>query len=232
MSNSRVVHTADAIQWLKDQPVIPGASFIGSLPDYSEFPHSTLAEWQTWFTETAALILSKTPDDGVAVFFQSDIKRDDVWIDKGYLVAKAAEMTGHSTLFHKVLCRAPAGQTTFGKPSYSHLLAFSKGVRPPAAGSTADVIPDIGDKTWVRGMGFHACRVACEFILNQTKTRTMINPFCGYGSALAVANSIGLDAIGIERSPKRAERARLMQVNAAGNGFAPLPGDPREASVV
>jgi len=226
---SRIVHAVDAIEWLRNSPVIAGASFIGSLPDYSEFPQLSLEEWKTWFTETAALILSRTPEDGVALFFQSDIKHENVWIDKGYLVAKAAESTGHAALFHKILCRAPAGQTTFGKPAYSHLLAFSRGVRPPASASTPDVIPDIGEKTWVRGMGFHACRVACEFIANQTLTRTMINPFCGYGSALAVANALGLDAVGIERSPKRAERARIMRVNAAFDGFMPLPGDPREA---
>lgn len=226
---SRIVHVADAIEWLRASPVVADASFLGSLPDYSEFPRLALEEWRTWFTDTAALILEKTPDDGVALFFQSDIKHADVWIDKGYLVARAAERTGHALLFHKILCRAAPGSTTFGKPAYSHLLAFSKNVRPAMAASTADVVPELGEKAWVRGMGFNACRIACEFVLRQTATRTLVNPFCGYGSALAVANSLGLDAVGIERSPKRADRARRIEVNAAGTGFAPLPGDPRSA---
>jgi hypothetical protein len=222
-SKEREVVCADVLPWLSSRESLPGCSIVASMPDYSEFPGLSLDEWKTWFTETAKLILSRTPDDGAALFFQSDIKRDGVWIDKGYLVAKAAEETGHALLFHKVLCRAPAGQTTFGKPSYSHLLAFSRGVRPPVDESTADVIPDLGEKTWARGMGVVACRVACEFILRSTKTRTVVSLFAGEGSVVAYANHIGLHAIGVERSPKRAERARLLRVSPSGEGWLPLP---------
>ncbi len=212
---------ADVLAWLAERGPLPGCSIVASMPDFSEFPQLSLEEWKAWFTETARLVLTRTPDEGIALFFQSDIKREGVWIDKGYLVAKAAEASGHALLFHKILCRAPPGQTTFGKPAYSHLLAFSRGVRPAVAESTADVIPDLGDKTWPRGMGFHACRVACEAILRSTKTRTVVSLFCGQGSVLAVANALGLDAVGVERSPKRAERARGLALTAMGDGFEP-----------
>jgi hypothetical protein len=217
----RQVECADVLAWLEERQTLAGCSIIASMPDFSEFPSWSLAEWQHWFTQTAKLVLSRTPDDGVALFFQSDIKRDGVWIDKGYLVAKAAEATGHALLFHKVFCRAPPGMTTFGKPAYSHLLAFSRTVRPPVDESTADVIPDLGEKTWARGMGLHACRVACEFIRRSTKTPTVVSLFSGEGSVLAVANFLGLDAIGVERSPKRAERSRALATTADGRGFAP-----------
>jgi hypothetical protein len=51
---------------------------------------------------------------------------DGVWIDKAYLVQKAAEQTGHALLWHKLVCRVPPGVATFGKPSYHHMLCFSK----------------------------------------------------------------------------------------------------------
>ena len=54
--------------------------------------------------------------------------------------------------------------------------------------------------------------MAAKFIAEQTTTRTMINPFCGEGSMLAAANIFGLEAIGIERSPKRADKARSLQI--------------------
>jgi hypothetical protein len=217
---SRVVHAEDAIAFLRSRERFPGCSFVASLPDYSEFPGLSLEEWKSWFVGTAKLILEKTPDDGVALFFQSDIKHDGAWIDKGYLVARAAELSGHATLFHKIFCRAAPGATTFGKSAYSHLLAFSRGVRPDVALSTADVIPDLGEKAWVRGMGLEACRAAVDFVLRAARTRTIVNPFCGYGSVLAVANAMGMDAIGIERSPKRAERARRLALQPGGGAFA------------
>jgi len=227
-SPSRVVHVGDAIAFLRARERFPDCSFVASLPDYSEFPGFALDEWKTWFVETAKLILERTPDDGVALFFQSDIKYEGAWIDKGYFVARAAELAGHATLFHKVFCRAAPGATTFGKPAYSHLLAFSRGARPDVALSTADVIPDLGEKAWVRGMGLEACRVACDFVLRATRTRTLVNPFCGYGSVLAVANAMGMHAVGIERSPKRAERARRLGLSAGGTEYV-LEADPGEA---
>lgn len=222
---SRVVHTADALEWLETTPVLEGASFVVSLPDYSEFPKFTLGEWKNWFTGTSKLILEKTAPEGVTLFFQSDIKHDGVWIDKSFLVQRAAEIVGHELLFHKIFCRAEPGMTTYGKPAYSHLLAFSRTIRPEVARSTADVIPDLGEKAWVRGMGIAACQVSCEFILRETRTRTVVNPFCGYGSVLAVANALGMDSIGIERSPKRAQRAREIQMTKGGNRFEGLKVD-------
>lgn len=217
---SRRVDCEDVLEWLKHPDALAGSSVIASMPDFSEFPQLSLEEWRTWFTETAAKILSRTPDTSVALFFQSDIKRDGVWIDKAFLVQRAAESTGHAQLFHKVLCRAPPGQTTFGKPAYSHLLAFSRTVRPSVEMSTADVIPDLGEKVWPRGMGLHACRIACEFIREVAPDQSVTNLFCGEGSVLAMANHLGLDSIGVERSTKRAERARELQMTSDGSEWA------------
>jgi hypothetical protein len=184
------------------------------MPDISEFPNYTLPMWKEWFINTATLVLSKTPEMGVTIFYQSDIKVDGVWVDKGFLCQKAAESLGHSLLWHKIICRVQPGKATFGRPAYSHVLCFSKCLRLVDLGkSTPDVIPDIGDKTWERGMGLNACEMIGKFIAEQTPTTTIVHPFCGQGGMLAMANSFGLDAIGIERSPKRAEVAKTLTVD-------------------
>jgi hypothetical protein len=208
----RSVFCEDAISWLESKDVLHGCSLVTSMPDISEFPGHTLAEWKNWFTQTASLVLSRCPDDGVTIFYQSDIKINGTWVDKGYLCQKAAEALGHELLWHKVVCRSPAGIATFGRPSFSHMLCFSKDVRAELAKSTADVIPDLGDKTWQRGMGLEACVLAAKFIAEQTASKTIVNPFCGEGSMLAAGNALNLDAIGIERSPKRAEKARTLEI--------------------
>lgn len=216
--SSREVHSVDAIEWLQSSPILEGCSFVASLPDVSEFPNYSLEEWKKWFTDTATLILSRCPDDGVVVFYQTDIKVDGVWIDKAYLVQKAAEATGHAQLWHKIMCRVQPGIITFGRPAYSHMLCFSKGVRPNAGHSTADVVPDLGEKTWVRGMGLEACLIIGKFISQETTSKTLIHPFCGEGSMLAAANALGLNAVGLEKSRKRAQKARELQVILDGKG--------------
>ena len=207
----RTVHHTDAIGWLETQPILSGHSFITSLPDVSEVP-LTFERWKPWFVDAAALVMDRCPPEGVAIFFQTDIKHEGAWVEKGYLVMKAAERIGCELLWHKIVCRRTPGAISFGRPAYAHLLCFSRGVRADPARSTADVLPVMGGMTWPRAMGLEACRVACQFVLDATTTRTIVDPFCGVGTALAVANQMGMDAIGVELSRRRAERARSLAV--------------------
>jgi hypothetical protein len=206
------VHCTDAVAWLQTQGVLTGCSIVTSLPDVSELSGLSLPEWKRWFVDAARLVLSRLPEDGVALFYQTDIKPSGVWVDKGYLCSRAAEEEGCETLFHKVVCRKPAGTITFGRPSYSHLLCYARGVRANLARATADVLPELGEMTWTKGMGVAACVTACRFILEHTPSHTVVDPFCGLGTALAVANALGLDAVGVELSPKRARRARNLRL--------------------
>jgi hypothetical protein len=214
MENNRTVECGDAIAWLLSQEKCTGASLVASMPDISEFGNFSLLEWKKWFTDTAELIMSRCPDDGVCIFYQSDIKYEGVWVDKAYLVQKAAENVGLEQLWHKVVCRVAPGIATFGKPAYSHILCFSKDLRlHDMSKSTPDVIGELGDKTWVRGMGLENCLMIAKFIAKETKSTKIVHPFCGEGSILAAANFVGLEAFGIERSPKRAEKARTLTIS-------------------
>lgn len=44
------------------------------------------------------------------------------------------------------------------------------------------------------------------------------DPFCGTGTVLAAANSLGLHALGVELSSKRARHASVMEIVVAENG--------------
>jgi tRNA G10 N-methylase Trm11 len=63
-------------------------------------------------------------------------------------------------------------------------------------------------------MGEVACRVASRFLRDETATRLVVDPFCGEGSTLAMANAFGLAAIGIDLSGKRC-KAAIQQVTEA-----------------
>lgn len=209
---TRVVHHADALVWLAAQPELPGVSVITSLPDASELPSLPHAEWEAWFVAAAELVLSRVPANGLAIFYQTDVKAQGRWIDKAQLVARAAERAGATLVFHKIVLRAKAGTVTRGLPAYSHLVAWSKNAKLALGDAMADVLPSAGATTWTRGMGIEACRAACEAVLRYTPTRTVLDPFCGHGTVLAVANSLGLDAIGVELGARRARRARTLQL--------------------
>jgi hypothetical protein len=206
----RTVHQGDGLAWLKANPLPADAAIVTSLPDSSELPALGFEPWRRWFSETSALLCESVAPGAAALFFQTDVKREGCWVDKAYLVQRGAEAAGVALVFHKIVCRAPAGTATFGRPAYAHLLGFSKTVRPDPGKSTADVVPRLGQMPWSRAMGVEACLVACRWLLTHTACRTVVDPFCGLGTVLAVAEQLGMNAVGVELSAKRAEKARAL----------------------
>ncbi|MBW2731104.1 MAG: SAM-dependent methyltransferase, partial [Deltaproteobacteria bacterium] len=210
--NKRIVHHGDGVAWLEAADLASDHAIVTSLPDHSELPALGVEGWREWFVNVAALACEKTADDAVTIFFQTDVKHEGRWIDKGYLVSRGAEHAGCHLLWHKVACRAKPGIVTFGRPAYAHLLCFSRSLRLELAQSSADILPSLGKMVWPRAMGADICDAVATFLLAHTPCRTVIDPFCGQGTMLAVANARGLDAIGVELSRKRAKKAQALQL--------------------
>ena len=150
-------------------------SVVTSLPDVSEVGMS-LPTWREWFTDAAALVIARTPADCAAIFFQTDIKAEGTWVDKGYLVQRAAEREGAALLWHKVVCRRSPGTVTFGRPAWAHLLCFSRGVRELPGQASADVLPELGEMTWSRGMGLSALQFSVRWLQARTPATTHPGP--------------------------------------------------------
>jgi len=212
----RTVRCDDGVAWLRGARLDPDHAVVTSLPDASELPALGLDGWRAWFEEVAALACVAAADPAVTIFYQTDVKRDGRWIDKGFLVQRAAERAGSTLLWHKVVCRVPPGATSFGRPAWAHLLCFSRALRLAPGQSSPDVLPRAGAMTWPRAMPVEACAAVARFLVAHTGCRTVVDPFCGLGTMLAVANAYGLDAVGVEQSPKRAERARGLIVEVDG----------------
>lgn len=212
----RIVHCEDGVAWLSRARLAPDHAVVTSLPDVSELPALGFDGWREWFVETAATACRAVADEAVAIFYQTDVKRDGRWVDKAHLVQLGLERAGSSLLFHRVVCRAAPGAVTFGRPAYAHLLCASRALRLPPAASSADVIARAGEMTWARAMPREACEAVARFLLAYTGCRAVVDPFCGVGTMLAIANAHGLDAVGVELSRKRAERARRLRATAEG----------------
>lgn len=204
-------------------PAASDASVITSLPDVSELPLD-LDQWRAWFIEAARSVIRWIPSSSVAIFYQSDIRKGGAWIDKSYLVMRAVEQEGAIVHWHKIACRRPPGTIALGRPSYSHMLCVTREQGRDAPRKPGpDVLPEAGFAPWSRGMGVIACRVACAFLRENTPTRTVVDPFCGRGTVLAVANAMGFDAIGVDLSAKRCRAARALVLGEhvdSGDGLA------------
>jgi hypothetical protein len=210
----REIVCAEAIAWMRTRGRIDGACAVTSLPDVSELG-KTLPVWREWFLGAVRLVVDSVPDGSAALFFQSDIKRDGGWIDKGALVVRAAEEAGAHVLFHKVVCRRPPGMLTQGRPGFTHLVAVSRKMKCPDILPIPDVITDAGHSLWVRAMGVRAAAHAVRFARDQVGAKLIFDPFCGVGTVLAVANALGLDALGLELAKKRCEQSRALTVSSA-----------------
>lgn len=224
---SRTVHHGDGVAYLASAALPADHAVITSLPDHSELPELGVPAWKQWFIETVALACSALDDQGVAIFYQTDVKHDGRWIDKGHLVHSGIDAAGSHVLWHKVACRVTPGTTTFGRPAYAHMILASRERRLSAAESTPDVLPALGHMSWSRAMGTDVCEAAIAAVA-AFGVRVVVDPFCGYGSILAAANAHGLDAIGVELSKKRARRARNLE-HRSGEGGAEVEGDLDES---
>ena len=211
MPPARTVHHADGLAFLARGELPADHAIITSLPDHSELPALGVDGWRTWFVDTAAAVCRAVAGDAVAIFYQTDVKHDGRWIDKGHLVMCGADAAGSHALWHKVVCRVAPGTITFGRPAYAHVICTSRERRLLPGDSTADVLPELGAMSWSRAMGAAACDATVRFAA-KLGARTIVDPFCGHGSVLAAANAQGLDAIGVELSRRRAAKARRLSV--------------------
>lgn len=209
---------ADGLAWLDEASLGPEHAIVTSLPDVSEFPQWDVPQWGDWFSDAVARCCERVHHNAVAIFYQTDIKREGAWIDKSYLLHRGAERAQAACLWHKIVCRVAPGLKTFGRPSYGHLMCFSRGVRLETSASTPDVLEGLGLMTWSRATPMTAAVAVCEFLRSLETPRVVVDPFCGRGTMLAVANHFGFDAIGIEISRKRVKKARSLTLTEADIG--------------
>ncbi len=84
------------------------------------------------------------------------------------------------------------------------MLCFGKD-KLTAGQATPDVIP-VSRRLYPMAFGFEAAKVAVEFCMRYSKR--ICDPFCGQGTALHVAESLGADSVGVDIDPAVCEIAR------------------------
>jgi hypothetical protein len=203
-SYTREVYCEDALQWL---PKNRGrGAIITSLPDLEEIgfkitAQSDIYEYINWFWAATRECLEFLPKGVPAVFLQTDRKGNGKTLSKFSLLYTESPLnytesplSEFSLLFHKIVLRTGVGKVDLYRPTYSHLIAIGDKTCKPGK-ATPDVIEN-GGVVYKNGFPLNAARLAVNFMVG--KTNTIIDPFCGRGTILAVANELGFNSIGVD----------------------------------
>lgn len=200
----RKVFCQDALKWLSTN--INNECIITSMPEMEEV-NLKIKEYEVFFRSAAkACFLSMNPD-GYCIFLQTDRKYHG-WVDKGYWITDEARGLGFHTVWKKVALTKEVGKADLFRPTYSTMLCFTKG------GNVGKLFPDViysGDKTYTHAFGVEAVTLCIEYVKSQG-VKGVVDPFCGSGTTLAVANKLGLSAIGVDISKESCAAARKLKI--------------------
>lgn len=193
------VVVADATDWLTGRrgegPVVV------SLPDAREVGLS-IDEWRPQFVYWAKLCLIAA--SGACVFVQTDRKHDGQLESKAGVLLAAANQMQIPLVWHKIALRKPVNSTDLHRPTYSHILAFGE-CRPGRA--WPDVI-EHGERSWPNGTGWNVATRIVKWLAEVAPDGPLINPFCGEGTFLRAATTVGRTAIGCDLDPQRVATAQ------------------------
>ena len=192
---------ADALDWLAENKAggivtsPPDAEEIGAGPD----------DWRGWFAR--ALDACFAASAGPVVLYVTDRKSGGVLHSKAALVHAAAERAGIDPAWHKIALRRDVGAADLHRPTFSHLIAFGA---PPGKAS-----PDVirrGRVLYPNGTGLAAARVAVDWAGRAIKGGPLVDPFCGRGTIPAVAEAMGIEAVGVDLDPDQCRRAGALRL--------------------
>lgn len=202
---SRTVICADAMDWLATRGNL--GAVITSLPDADEMGQ-TLWSWSGWFRKAVERCVISASVGSPAIFYQTDRKAEGLTFSKAAAIFEAARSVGAALLWHKIVLRRDPGKVDVMRPGYCHLIAV--GVRCTSGRASADVLPP--DKPiYPNAMSLPATLAAVRFVMRSTKQ--IVDPFCGRGTVLAVAQALGCAAVGVDIDPEQCEQARSLVID-------------------
>ena len=247
---ARSVRCADSIAWLRTVSLPARCHVITSLPDRTELKLSSEA-YEAWFASTVELILSKLPRHSIAIFYQTSGRHSAEgggWLDKSLLCHLGARAAGAACVWHSIVSAGGVGALrTGGRVGYAHMLCFSAAHMLRPGTSCIDVLESRGHMSYAGAMGEDAAAAAVQYVARAHQQASselapseasgsglVLDPFCGEGTVLAMANAYGLDAWGLDTNRKRCavasrRRPRVVETAAVEAAAAAMQAAVREA---
>jgi hypothetical protein len=207
----KTIICADSLDWLpanRDQ-----GSIVTSLPDASEIGIKDLDEYEKWVRRAAMECFLSASTDCPVIFVQTDRRKGGRQFSKAKLLMNVADEQGWFLLWHKIELAAEVGKSNLYRPTFRNMLCFGKG-KMSAGQATADVIPP-SKRLYEMAFGFEAAEVCVEFC--KKFSNRVLDPFCGHGTVLHVAEELGMDSVGVDIDPKVCEVARQFVFEPMGS---------------
>ncbi len=204
MPVTRKIFCEDALQWLPKHTGLD--AILTSLPEMEEMDMN-VKEYEAFFRDAAAKCFASVQEDGYCIFMQTDRKHHGL-LDKSYWITDEAREQGFHTIWRKIALKRDVGKVDLFRPTYSYMLCFTK------KGKVGKPLPDVieaGETTYTHGFGIEAVKLCVQYV-KTSGIKTVVDPFCGSGTTLAVANALGLHAIGVELSPKFCKMAKDLTI--------------------
>lgn len=199
---NREVICADALEWLKTNK---GHNIIiTSLPDMEEVGMD-IEQWKMWFKTACTSIQNSLDEKGIVFFYQTDRRFKGRIIDKKGLISESFNNAGFTNILSKVVLKQKVNTTNLFRPTYTNLFAFSKKTKTGKA--TPDVI-ECGKMLYKNAMGFNAVECCINFLIQKKIEGVVVDPFCGMGSVLKIANKLGFDSLGVDVLPEMVKASK------------------------
>jgi len=200
----RHVYCKDSLKWLPKNG--NNKCIITSIPEMEELDLN-LKDYEVFFRSAAIACLQSIKHDGYCIFLQTDRKYHG-WLDKGFWITDEAFKLGFHMVWKKIVLNRDIGKADLFRPTYSVMLCYTKD------GLVGKLFPDVimsGDKTYTHAFGVNAVSLCVEYVKSRG-IKTVVDPFCGSGTTLAVANKFGLNAIGVDIAKEYCEMARKLKI--------------------
>lgn len=203
---NRIVICNDALETLDSFDLEPANIFTG-MPDNTEMKldYKQYGEYRKKILKN----IFELGKDNILVFTQTDKKATSmgIWYDKISSIYEAANEFKVKLIFHKI--GLYHNEDTF--PDYQHYICFSNIINTNTNINNSVMLA--GDKLYKNGTPFNIIMNALMlFKNNNSNNNNVLDPFCGRGTNLALANLIGMNAIGIDIDPVQCEYSRNLNI--------------------
>ena len=201
----RIILCCDALEWLTQQSLGGIDNIVTGIPDAFELKENETEEYTDFFKTAAQLIFTRVAEDGYAIFIQTDRKKNKTWISKSTILITTANALGFKLVWHKIILNRDLGATDLFRPTYAHMLCFSKTGTSGAA--TPDVLA-VSTRIYANATPIDAVIHAVDFIKKYSKKQNeIVDPFMGRGTVAVVANKYGFDVRGVDNNAEQVKKA-------------------------
>ena len=165
-------------------------------------------DWIHWLKMSCLAIAGMMDEKSIVFFYQTNRKFEGSIIDKKNIITNEFLAMGFNLIHSKIVLKQEPETINLFRPTFTNFFSFSKSLGP---GKPSPDVIRCGEMIYKNAMGYNACRFAVEYVKEKKVSDTILDPFCGRGSVLKIANDLGMKSMGIDIDIKQVEHAKNLK---------------------